>query len=55
MKTTVKRRVCIWGKDPAIRIPKSILKVLDIKIGDKLDIRVEDGIGYLRKIPEEAT
>ena len=38
-----------WGNSQGIRLPKSILQKLDIKVSDLLDIRVENNTIVLRK------
>ena len=38
-----------WGNSQGIRIPKSILKKMDLKTSDILEIEVEGGVIILRK------
>lgn len=39
-----------WGNSQGIRLPKSIIDILNLNINDKLELRiVEDGI-YIKKI-----
>lgn len=43
-----------WGNSAAVRIPKQILKKLDIAIGDHLDLTAgEDGCIYLFPLKSE--
>ena len=36
-------KVVKWGNSHAVRIPKIVLERVDIREGDELEIRVEDG------------
>ena len=39
----VKVQLVKWGNSHAVRIPKVVLERVDIREGDELEIRVEDG------------
>ncbi len=39
----VKVHLVKWGNSHAVRIPKVVLERVDIREGDELEIRVEDG------------
>ena len=39
----VKVQLVKWGNSHAVRIPKVVLDRVDIREGDELEIRVEDG------------
>lgn len=42
-----------WGNSAAVRIPKKVLEILDIAIGDALDLTAEDGCICIMPIKSE--
>jgi len=32
-----------WGNSGAVRLPAAIMKLLDLRLGDHLDLKTEDG------------
>jgi antitoxin MazE len=48
-------KVAKWGNSLAIRIPAAVAEVLDLKVGDEIDVRVAgEGSLDLRKKPDAA-
>jgi len=41
--SNVKVQLVKWGNSHAVRIPKTILEQVEIREGDELEIRVEEG------------
>lgn len=44
-----------WGNTQAVRIPQTIMQMLNVKIGDELDVRIENGSLILTPAHEEPT
>ncbi|MGH9643628.1 MAG: AbrB/MazE/SpoVT family DNA-binding domain-containing protein [Terriglobales bacterium] len=40
---TTKVQLVKWGNSHAVRIPKTVVEQMEIREGDRLEIRVEDG------------
>ncbi|MGA7291871.1 MAG: AbrB/MazE/SpoVT family DNA-binding domain-containing protein [Terriglobales bacterium] len=41
--TASKAQLVKWGNSQAVRIPKSVLQQVNLREGDELEIRAEDG------------
>lgn len=50
-----KAQLVKWGNSQAVRIPKNILQQANLREGEELEIRVEDGSIWLEPLSRQPT
>ena len=48
-------KIVKWGNSTAVRLPAAILKQVRVALGDRLELRAEDGRIVLERTPREYT
>lgn len=52
---TMKLKINQWGSSAGLRLPKTLLELLDVQIGDELDVVINGKIMTLTKVGKDGS